>query len=531
MNSQEELSLLDKIDAVAPAPLQSFDAFPKLPSTYRTRSSERGFLTLFITFIAFILVANDIGEFLWGWPDYEFGVDHAPDSFLDVNVDLIVNMPCRYLSVDLRDTVGDRLYLSRGFHRDGTLFDIGQATTLREHAEALTARQAVAESRKSRGFLAGLFRRSKDLYKPTYNYEPDGSACRIYGSLAVKRVTGNLSRFINAAAIIHSETRLANLHITTLGHGYSSPVHVDHSLMNLSHVITEFSFGQHFPEITQPLDNSFEVAQEEFVAYQYYLRVVPTTYIAPRSQPLHTNQYSVTHYQRKFNDHSGVPGIFFKFDIEPIRLTIIQRTTTLAQFFIRSMCWVVGGVFVCASWALRATDRVITIVAGPDNSDSIAPTPDSLRGGVLRSKWTGGALRARPSSNASPRAGTWADGGSPYASTYSGSSHGGSAAGSPMLPYSPYSPVAPPPLSGRTPSTAGFPPPGSASPGLGLSPNAFGLPAGSANVHSPATAATLGSPAPNPGTPWYGHFPPTPRSPLSGFAVPPTPRDAGKKAD
>jgi len=138
MDSQEELSLLENIDAIAPAQLKSFDAFPKLPSTYRARSSERGFLTLFIAFIAFILVANDIGEFLWGWPDFEFGVDHVPATYLDVNVDMIVNMPCKcartiisilseriidnsvlVLSVDLRDAVGDRLYLSKGFHRDG----------------------------------------------------------------------------------------------------------------------------------------------------------------------------------------------------------------------------------------------------------------------------------------------------------------------------------------------------------------------------------------------------------------------------
>ena len=90
----EETSLLDKIDAASPAPLKSFDAFPKLPSTYRTRSGERGFLTLFIGFIALLLVANDIGEYVWGWPDFEFGVDHTPASYLDVNVDMIVNMPC-----------------------------------------------------------------------------------------------------------------------------------------------------------------------------------------------------------------------------------------------------------------------------------------------------------------------------------------------------------------------------------------------------------------------------------------------------
>lgn len=34
------------------------------------------------------------------------------------------------------------------------------------------------------------------------------------------------------------------------------------AVMNLSHVITEFSFGKHFPEITQPLDNSFEITHD-----------------------------------------------------------------------------------------------------------------------------------------------------------------------------------------------------------------------------------------------------------------------------
>ncbi|KAH9981895.1 endoplasmic reticulum vesicle transporter-domain-containing protein [Russula compacta] len=508
MDLQHELSILDKIDAATPTPFNSFDAFPKLPSTYRTRSSERGFLTLFIGFIAFLLVANDIAEFLWGWPDYEFGVDHTPTSYLDVNVDLIVNMPCRYLSVDLRDAVGDRLFLSKGFQRDGTLFDVGQATALKEHAAALTARQAVAESRKSRGFLSGLLRRPQSLYKPTYNYVPDGSACRIYGSLTVKRVT-------------------ANLHVTTLGHGYSSNVHVDHSLMNLSHVITEFSFGKHFPEISQPLDNSFEVTHDDFLAYQYYLRVVPTTYIAPRSEPLHTNQYSVTHYERKISHHAGVPGIFFKFDIEPVRLTIIQRTTTLGQFFIR-WAGVVGGVFVCASWAIRATDRMISVVAGPDDIGSIAPVSDSVRSSGLRSKWGGTALRARPS-NVPLRTGTWAEGGggSPYGSTYGGSSYAGSPGGSPMLSQSPYLPVPPPPISARTPSTSGFVVPGPTS-GLGLSPSLFG-PSPPGSARTPATAATLGSPGPGHGTPAYGHFPPTPRSPLSGFAALPTVRGADKE--
>ena len=33
-------------------------------------------------------------------------------------------------------------------------------------------------------------------------------------------------------------------------------------VMNLSHIITEFSFGPYFPDIVQPLDYSFEITQQ-----------------------------------------------------------------------------------------------------------------------------------------------------------------------------------------------------------------------------------------------------------------------------
>ena len=147
--------------------LAKFDAFPELPSTCKTCTESRGFMTIFVVLLAFLLVLNDIGEYIWGWPDSESSVDDNKLSFLDINVDLVVNMPCKckscshwwyrvYLyvdtstvvSVDLRDAMGDRLYLSGGLRRDGVgnsasdihigcwhdfqpEFDIGQATVLK----------------------------------------------------------------------------------------------------------------------------------------------------------------------------------------------------------------------------------------------------------------------------------------------------------------------------------------------------------------------------------------------------------------
>ncbi|KAM5544072.1 hypothetical protein V8D89_002258 [Ganoderma adspersum] len=500
-------SFLDKLDQLVPQPLAQFDAFPKLPASYKARSESRGFLTIFVAFLAFLLVLNDLGEFIWGWPDFEFGVENLASgsqnlgaSTLDINVDMVVNMPCQYLSIDLRDAVGDRLYLSDGFKRDGTKFDIGQATTLKEHAAALSVRQAVSQSRTSRGFFDTILRRSQDKFKPTYNHQPDGSACRIYGTITAKRVT-------------------ANLHVTTLGHGYASHEHVDHKLMNLSHVITEFSFGPYFPDITQPLDNSFEMAYDPFVAYQYFLHVVPTTYVPPRSKPLNTNQYSVTHYTRVLDHHRGTPGIFFKFDLEPLHLTIHQRTTTLVQFLIR-VVGVVGGVFVCMGYAVKIGTHAVDAVTGADHTNGIVAAESTSISANLRKRFNANDLRLRGAGkDRVVRQGNgWVvEGGSPfgsYANTpVSGTFNSPQPSPSPYSPGFAGSPNAPP--SGTTQRSPSY--------GLGLGPSP-GVRSSMLSPHTPVspfpTAATAGTPyTPShavgmpsaPPTPnLYSHFPPTP---------------------
>lgn len=91
MSTHTEQSILDKLDSV---PLAQFDAFPKIPSTYKARSESRGFMTVFVGLLALLLMLNDIGEFIWGWPDQEFSVDADKSSWMSINVDIVVAMPC-----------------------------------------------------------------------------------------------------------------------------------------------------------------------------------------------------------------------------------------------------------------------------------------------------------------------------------------------------------------------------------------------------------------------------------------------------
>jgi len=91
----DNASLLNKLDSIVPAHVAQFDAFPKIPSTYKARSESRGFMTVLVALLGLLLLLNDISEFIWGWPDQEFSIDTNKQSYLNINVDITVNMPCK----------------------------------------------------------------------------------------------------------------------------------------------------------------------------------------------------------------------------------------------------------------------------------------------------------------------------------------------------------------------------------------------------------------------------------------------------
>lgn len=490
-DDNEDKSLLDKLDTIAP--IREFDAFPKVATSYTKHTTLGALATLVVIGMSFLLSLNDVGEFLWGWPDYEYAIDRRYKDTLDINLDMIVNMPCGTLSVDVRDASGDRLHMSNGFRRDGTTFDAKQAHRLSDHGKRQsTAEIVTAAKKRSGGFFAALQAQSSSE-KIQYAHYPSGDACRIYGTAQVKRVTGNL-------------------HITTLGHGYASREHVDHKLINLTHVINELSFGPYFPNIAQPLDYTYEVADEPFSLFQYFIQVVPTVYHAPRSKPVRTNQYSVNSYRRNLIHGRGTPGIFFKFDIDPIEMTVYQRTHSLTQFLLR-LCGVVGGVWVCAQWALKITAKAATVVVGKDNDDQLVVDDSRMRKTSISKRWAGGELRAR----ATGPSGWTIDGASPYSANFSPYSGTPTMAvnGYPMSPNG-YPPT---PMNGgypRTPINAnGLAPAQVPLPSTPLPP---GTPGPQASMTRPHLSAPLGQNGHSPSTPQRSPGPYSPSSPLSPYA-------------
>lgn len=264
---------------------------------------------------------------------------------MQINLDVTVAMPCKFLSVDVRDAIGDLLHVSeQEFHRDGTTFELGSASRLDSlpvhsllssaRAQALSGAWFTNPSKKRLRKEFGTKRFGKTKHKVD-----DGPACRIYGSMVAKKVTGNL-------------------HITTLGHGYLfSPVHTDHQTMNLSHVFHDLSFGPYFPQIAQPLESIQEVTPEHFRSYQYFTTIIPTLYTNTWGKELRTNQYSVTDYARTVQHGKGVPGIFIKYEIDPLTMVVRERAASLTSFAVR-LAAIIGGAWVCLGMAYRVTARL-----------------------------------------------------------------------------------------------------------------------------------------------------------------------------
>jgi len=90
------------------------------------------------------------------------------------------------------------------------------------------------------------------------------------------------------------------------------------------------------------LDGTQKLDQGENKMHEYYIKVVPTTYV-----DLKGNQYNIHQFTSNSNivtQHMMVPTVFFRYDISPILVKVTQYKQNFFHFFIQ-ICAIVGGMF------------------------------------------------------------------------------------------------------------------------------------------------------------------------------------------
>ncbi|ORZ15630.1 endoplasmic reticulum vesicle transporter-domain-containing protein [Absidia repens] len=322
-----------------------FDAFPKVEADNQQRSEKGGLLTIILVCFLVFFTYGEFTEYRRLQTKYDFKVDNTIDQSLQINMDFTVAMPCPLLMVHVYDDSGQRMHLTEALKLVPAEFSVGTAS---KYGSATNPK-----------YIHEIIMAASGKPYDT-QIANDMGACRIYGSIQANKVA-------------------ANLHVTSLGHGYHSHEHTDHSLMNFTHRIDEFSFGEYYPSLVNPLDNSVEISNSHFEAFQYLISVVPTTYIDVDGNVLLTNQYAVTDSSKTFTEHEApraVPGIFFKYDIESISVVVREYHASFFDFLVR-LCGIIGGSVVTMGFIYRTIKFCWT--GGKEDPNLYAPVHNLMR--------------------------------------------------------------------------------------------------------------------------------------------------------
>ncbi|ORY42845.1 DUF1692-domain-containing protein [Rhizoclosmatium globosum] len=283
-----------------------------------------GLLTLLVAILLICLTLAEFIQYISVTQKYEFLVDRTPSSLgaqISINADITVAMACENLRIDVLDVAGASL------HATVNQFT---KTPVKFHTEGLVslgARKAMSKLDVHR-IVAAAQKRHRE-YVDTWGVK---DACRIKGHISVNKVAGMF-------------------HITALGHGYMDGRHVAHEAMNFTHRVDKLSFGIDYPGLVNPLDSSLEIADGNFEMFQYFISIVPTIYVDKRrtfGSVVLTNQYAVTDHKKIVGHETkeaGIPGIFMKYDVEPISVRVTESRASFMHFLTR-LCGITGGIYV-----------------------------------------------------------------------------------------------------------------------------------------------------------------------------------------
>jgi len=370
--------------------LKNFDAYPKTLEDFRDRTLTGAAVSFISGFIIFLLLISEFSLYLTIDVEPELVVDTTRGEKLRINIDIIFpSMPCAYISVDAMDVAGeaqldveDNIYKKR-LRSDGTVIEVEKHTRGKTKVEQLKDEIATTptptpppttcgscygaetspdqccntceEVREAYRKRAWAFSDAQTIQQCISEGWLDklesmkDEGCEIYGYLLVNKVAGNF-------------------HFAPGKSFQQHHVHV-HDLkpfgerdFNASHNIVRFSFGHDFPGIINPLDGVRKTIQKDEIAmFQYFVKIVPTTYENLANEIINTNQFSVTERMKILppvdtnkeqdhsptHDHSGLPGVFVMYDLSPIMVKYTEKQRSFSHF-LTSVCAIVGGVFTVA---------------------------------------------------------------------------------------------------------------------------------------------------------------------------------------
>ncbi|CAL1544931.1 unnamed protein product [Lymnaea stagnalis] len=361
--------------------LKRFDAYPKTLEDFRVKTYGGATVTIISGVLMFILFVSELNYYLTLEIQPELFVDTSRGQKLRINIDIVFpRMACGYLSLDAMDVSGatqidieanlfkarldldgntisdtpepqSKLYLN--FQIPYVVFCQAEVAPLdpsrcescygAENSEqkCCNSCEDVREAYRKKGWALQDPDAIEQCKREGWAEKMDAQkneGCKLYGYLEVNKVGGNF-------------------HIAPGKSFQQKHVHV-HDLQsfsgqkfNVTHRINHLSFGNDYPGIINPLDATFQVVDSFQMMYQYFIKIVPTTYSKVGGETLYTNQYSVTKHSKTTGGmmgDSGLPGVFFSYELSPLMVKYTEKQRSFLHF-LTEVCAIIGGIFTVAS--------------------------------------------------------------------------------------------------------------------------------------------------------------------------------------
>ncbi|XP_048590649.1 endoplasmic reticulum-Golgi intermediate compartment protein 3 isoform X1 [Nematostella vectensis] len=328
--------------------LRRFDAYPKTLEDFRIKTFGGAAVTFISGFLMFILFVSELNYYLTTEVNPELFVDTTRAQKLRINVEIVFpKLPCVYLSIDAMDVSGEQQIdvssniLKRRVDLDGKIIDenaekgdLGDKSHEAKELLDLDPNRCescygaetpdkkccntcddVREAYRRKGWALSNVDDVKQCMREGWKdklQEQKNEGCEVTGYLEVNKVAGNF-HFAPGKSFQQHHVHVAILKLKSGGNVITMNMHdlqpFGSTQFNLTHNIKHLSFGHDYPGKTYPLDNTFVPAMEAGSMYQYFVKIVPTTYRKLSGEILHTHQFSVTKHKRVIRQMSGEHGL------------------------------------------------------------------------------------------------------------------------------------------------------------------------------------------------------------------------------
>ncbi|OMJ83548.1 hypothetical protein SteCoe_15516 [Stentor coeruleus] len=303
--------------------LKRFDVYRKLPQDLTEPTLSGAMISIIACSFMLILFLSELNTYL--------AISTTTEMFVDINrggEKLIINIdvtfpkyPCAMTSLDAQDIMGSHVMNVEGSMKKIRL-DI--------NGMALSEEDLLKESTSSHAQIINTIKQQLQ----------DNEGCRLQGNIKVNKVPGNF-------------------HISS--HAFHDKVHTivgnDIGKLDFSHEITHLSFGENqdiqaiqtvFHEgVLSPLDSVKKIRPDNVkdpISYEYYIKVVPTTYKTLQDQEYYVHQFTANSNEYR---SEGAPAVFFRYDLSPVTVKFSQVQESFFHFIVQ-VCAIVGGIFTVA---------------------------------------------------------------------------------------------------------------------------------------------------------------------------------------